>query len=110
MCLSFNIVVHFRTLHQGSLGECVKLCCSIPILSGKNSVPESARRSISYSFLTLYLVIIHAAFLIVNLLSMHCGKGVFFQVLEEITQCRLAVTRCDARVVVRGVFRDCLLR
>ena len=59
--------------------------------------------------LTLYFVRIHAAYLIVSLLLVLCGRK-FLQVLGEITQCRLAETRCNTCVAVRGVVRDCLLR
>ena len=59
--------------------------------------------------LTLYLVRIRAACVTVNLLLVLCGKR-FLQVLREITQCRLADTRCDIRVALRGVIRDYLLR
>ena len=57
--------------------------------------------------LTLYLVRIHAACLIVNLLLVLCGRR-FLQVLGEITQCRLVDTRCETCVAARGVVRDCL--
>ena len=59
--------------------------------------------------LPLYLVRIHAACLIVNLLLFLCWRR-FFQVLGDITQCGLADTGCDIRVAVRSVVRDCLLR
>ena len=56
----------------------------------------------SLLLLTLYLVRIHAAYLIVNLLLVLCGRR-FLQVLGEITQCRLVYTRSDIRDAIRGV-------
>ena len=73
------------------------------------SVHESSRtESLVCPFSHLYLVRIRAACLIVNLLLVLCGRR-FFQILGEITQCRLADTRCDISVAVRGVIRDFLL-
>ena len=50
LCFSLNPLIDSWTLHQGWLGKCVKLCWSITILSGRNNVPVSARRSLQYSF------------------------------------------------------------
>ena len=73
--------------------QCISVCTKItPVL-----------------LLTLYLVRIHAAYLIVNLLLVLCERR-FLQVLGEITQCRLAGTKCDIRVAIHGVIRDYLLR